>query len=224
MRELAVNTFLTLDGVMQAPGGPDEDTSGGFEHGGWSVNFWDESMMEAMGEATSGPFDMLLGRRTYEIMAAHWPHASAEEGADTFNNARKHVASATLAGELEWQNSTLIEGDVAKAVAELKQEDGPELQVHGSRTLIQTLLENELVDELRLWIFPVVLGSGMRLFGEGTVPSGLELTASRVSSTGVVMATYRAGGKVEVGSFALEVPGEAEVGHRGANAAGTAGN
>ena len=200
MRNLIVNTFLTLDGVMQAPGGPEEDTDGGFEHGGWSFGYWDESMQEVMGELMGKPFDLVLGRRTYEIFAAHWPHTD-EPGADVLNGATKHVASTTLT-ELEWQNSHLIEGDVPAGVQALKAQDGPELQVHGSASLIQTLLRHRLVDELRVLIFPVVLGHGKRLFGDGAVPDGLEMTSSRVSSSGVVMATYRTGQEIKSGSFA----------------------
>ena len=203
MRRLLVNTFLTLDGVMQAPGGPEEDRSGGFAHGGWSVNYWDERMGEVMGEALSRPFALVLGRRTYDIFAAHWPHASEEEGAATFNEATKYVASRSNP-TLEWANSELIEGDAAEGVAALKAEDGPELQVHGSSDLLQTLIRHGLVDEFRLWIFPVVVGSGKRLFGDGTSAAGLRLVDSTVSSTGVVMGTYEPAGELVTGSFALE--------------------
>jgi dihydrofolate reductase len=157
MRDLVVLTFLSLDGVMQAPGGPEEDPDGGFEHGGWSVGYWDEQLDKAMGESMSPPFDLVLGRKTYEIFAAYWPHAD-EPGADLLNNATKHVASTTL-DELRWENSRLIEGDVADDIRAIKEEDGPELQVHGSANLIQTLLEHGLVDEFRLKIFPLVLGT-----------------------------------------------------------------
>ena len=203
MRRLLVNTFLTLDGVMQAPGGPEEDRSGGFAHGGWSVNYWDERMGEVMGEALSRPFALVLGRRTYDIFAAHWPHASEEEGAATFNEATKYVASRGNP-TLEWANSELIEGDAAEGVAALKAEDGPELQVHGSSDLLQTLIRHGLVDEFRLWVFPVVVGSGKRLFGDGTSAAGLRLVDSTVSSTGVVMGTYEPAGELVTGSFALE--------------------
>ena len=212
MRKLVVNTFLTLDGVMQAPGGPEEDPSGGFEHGGWSVNYWDADMEEVMADATSGPFDLLLGRKTYEIFAAHWPY-SDDPGAERFNRARKHVASTTLE-VLDWENSRLIEGDIAAAIRRLKEEDGPELQVLGSWQLIQALTVHDLVDEYGLLIFPVVLGSGKRLFGEGAAPAGLELSRSKVFSTGVVMATYRRAAGIETGSFALEQPSEAEIQRR----------
>jgi dihydrofolate reductase len=203
MRKLSVNAFLTLDGVMQAPGGPEEDTSGGFAHGGWSVAYWDERMGEVMGEALARPFALVLGRRTYDIFAAHWPHASEEEGASTFNDATKYVASRGNP-TLEWANSELIEGDAAAGVAALKAEDGPELQVHGSSDLLQTLIRHGLVDEFHLWVFPVVVGSGKRLFGDGTSAAGLRLVESTVSSTGVVMGTYEPAGELVTGSFALE--------------------
>jgi dihydrofolate reductase len=202
MRALVVLSFVTLDGVMQAPGGPEEDPSGGFQHGGWSVGYWDEQMEKAMGESMSPPFDLVLGRKTYELFAAHWPN-SADPGAELLNMATKHVASTTLT-ELEWENSKLIEGDVPGGIRALKEEDGPELQVHGSANLIRTLLEHGLVDEFRLKIFPLVLGTGKRLFDGGTVPAGLEVTSSQVSSTGVIMATYRSGAEIKYGSFAPE--------------------
>src|SRR5688572_22729339 len=189
MRKLVVSTFLTLDGVMQAPGGPEEDPTGGFEHGGWSVNYWDDAMGARMSKAFETPFDLLLGRKTYEIFAAHWPHAREQPGAAELNGARKYVAARTL-DSVEWENSSLLEGDVAEAVARIKEEDGPEIQVHGSSNLIQTLLEADLVDELRLMIFPVVLGSGKRLFGDGAFPAGLRLVDSTTSSTGVLITTY----------------------------------
>ena len=203
MRKLIVSTFLTLDGVMQAPGGPDEDNDGGFAYGGWSVNYWDDDMGQFMNEATSKPFAMVLGRKTYDIMAAHWPSAPEETGAKVFNEATKYVASRSRP-TLEWSNSVLIEGDAAEGLAALKNEDGPELQVHGSSNLIQTLLRNNLVDEYRLMIFPVVVGSGKRLFSEGAVPAGLRLVDSKVSTTGVVIGTYEPAGEIVTGSFALE--------------------
>jgi dihydrofolate reductase len=202
MRELIVNTFVTLDGVMQAPGGPQEDPSGGFEHGGWSFGYWDEPMQEAMGETMGHPFDLVLGRRTYEIFAAFWPNAGDDAAAAPLNHAAKHVASRTLSGELGWQNSRLIEGDVAEGVRALKAQDGPELQVHGSADLLQTLIGAGLVDEFRVWIFPLVLGTGKRLFGSGTVPEGLELARSQTSSSGVIMTAYRTGAEIKSGSFA----------------------
>ncbi|HEX3196903.1 MAG TPA: dihydrofolate reductase family protein, partial [Propionibacteriaceae bacterium] len=166
MRKLIVSTFVTLDGVMQAPGGPGEDDEGGFTHGGWSVNYWDDQMGQVMGKATSRPFAMVLGRRTYDIMAAYWPTAPEETGAKVFNDATKYVASRGRP-TLEWSNSVPIEGDAADGLAALKREDGPELQVHGSANLIQTLLEHDLIDALRVFVFPVVLGKGKRLFEAG---------------------------------------------------------
>jgi dihydrofolate reductase len=213
MRKLIVNTFVSLDGVMQAPGGPEEDPTGGFEHGGWSVTQWDDLMREAMGETMGKPFDLVLGRKTYEIFAAHWPHTD-DPPAEQLNNATKHVASTTLQGPLDWANSHLIEGDVPTGVARIKEQDGPELQVHGSANLIQTLLENDLIDEFRLFIFPLVLGKGKRLFSDGTIPANLRLTDSKVSSTGVMVNTYERAGEVPIGSFALEEPTEAEVERR----------
>ena len=200
MRKLIVSTFLTLDGVMQAPGWPGEDDEGGFEYGGWSVNYWDDRMGQVMADATSRPFAMVLGRKTYDIMAAHWPQAREEEGATVFNEATKYVASRSRPA-LEWSNSVLIERDAADGLAALKKEDGPELQVHGSANLIQTLLRHNLVDEYRLWVFPVVIGSGKRLFSDGTIPAGLRLVNSTVSTTGVVIGTYEPAGEIVTGSF-----------------------
>jgi len=200
MRRLVVSTFLTLDGVMQAPGGPGEDDSGGFTHGGWSVRYWDEHMGQVMGAAMSAPFDLVLGRRTYDIFAAYWPTAPEEAGGKVFNEATKYVASRGRP-TLEWSNSVLIEGDAAEGLAKLKEEDGPELQVHGSANLTQTLLAHDLVDRFRLMVFPVVIGSGKRLFAEGTLPGALKLVDSRVSTTGVLIATYEPAGEIVTGSF-----------------------
>ena len=202
MRKLIVNTFLTLDGVMQAPGGPGEDDSDGFAHGGWSVNYWDDKMGEVMGETMSVPFDLVLGRKTYDIFAAHWPHAD-EADAKPLNDATKYVASRSRP-KLEWAKSVLIEGDAAEGIAALKKTDGPELQVHGSGNLIQTLLRNNLVDKFNLWVFPLVIGSGKRLFADGTIPAGLKLVDSTVSSTGVMMGRYEPAGEVVTGTFALD--------------------
>ena len=203
MRKLLVSTFLTLDGVMQAPGGPEEDDSGGFAYGGWSVRYWDEMMGQVMSEAMSAPFDLVLGRRTYDIFAAYWPHAPEEAGAKPLNDATKYVASRSRP-TLEWKESVLIEGDAAEGIMELKRGDGPELQVHGSGNLIQTLLRHNLVDQYRLWVFPVVIGSGKRLFSDGTIPSGLKLLDSKVSTTGVVIGTYEPAGEIVTGSFAVD--------------------
>jgi dihydrofolate reductase len=216
MRKLTVNTFMSLDGVMQAPGGPDEDPTGGFEHGGWGVNYMDDEMMGQVAEAA--PYELLLGRGTYEIFAAHWPY---DEGpiADRLNGTRKHVASTTLE-RVEWNNSTLINGDVAEYVAHLKEQDGPEIQVHGSPGLIQTLLEHDLIDEFRLWIFPVVIGTGKRFFGEGTIPAAMKLVSSKVSKTGVTINSYERAGDIDPGSFEFDEPTEAELERRQRFAAG----
>jgi dihydrofolate reductase len=212
MRKLSVNTFLTLDGVMQAPGGPEEDPSGGFAHGGWSANYWDDQMGQVMGEAMSTPFDLLLGRRTYEIFAAHWPYVD-DPFAKPLNDATKYVASRTLRS-LDWSNSVLIEGDVGEEIATLKQQEGPEIQVHGSANLIQTLLRHNLIDHYRLWTFPVVMGPGKRLFADGTIPAALKLVDSKISTTGVVIATYEPTGEIVTGSFALDEPTDAEIQRR----------
>jgi dihydrofolate reductase len=200
MRELLVSTFLTLDGVMQAPGGPEEDDSDGFAYGGWSVNFWDERMGEVMGETMGKPFDLVLGRKTYEIFAAYWPNAPEEAGAKPLNDATKYVASRSNP-PLTWDRSVLIEGDVAEGVAALKKGDGPELQVHGSGNLIQTLMRHNLVDRYSLWVFPVVIGSGKRLFADGTIPGALRLVDSKVSTTGVTIGTYEPAGELVTGTF-----------------------
>jgi dihydrofolate reductase len=210
MRILAVNTFMSLDGVMQAPGGPDEDPTGGFELGGWGASYFDDEMLGQVAE--SAPYELLLGRGTYEIFAAHWPY---DEGpvADQLNSTRKHVASTTL-DHVDWNNSVLIRGDVADYVRKLKSQDGPEIQVHGSPGLIQTLLEHDLIDEYRLWIFPVVIGTGKRFFGDGTIPAGLKLVDSKVSKTGVTINTYQRAGDVKPGSFEFDEPTEAELERR----------
>jgi dihydrofolate reductase len=212
MREFVAIAQVSLDGVMQAPGGPEEDPSGGFRYGGWSAPFFDEVLGQAAAEAFEKPFELVLGRKTYEIFAAYWPY---QEGpiADGLNSATKHVASRTLTS-VDWGGSGLLEGDVQTAVAALKQEDGPELWVLGSSNLLQTLLPHGLVDEFQLWVFPVVLGPGKRLFGGDVAPSGLELVDSKVSTTGVIAATYRRTGEVQTGSFAADQPSEREVERR----------
>jgi dihydrofolate reductase len=210
MTKLAINSFVSLDGVMQSPGGPDEDPTGGFTLGGWGASYFDEEMMAQVAE--SDPYELLLGRGTYEIFAAHWPY---DEGpiADRLNSTRKHVASTTLK-QVEWNNSTLITGDVAEYVTTLKSQNGPELQVHGSPGLIQTLLEHDLIDEFRIWIFPVVIGTGKRLFGDGTIPGALKLVDSKVSKTGVTLNNYERAGDVNPGSFEFDEPTEAEIERR----------
>jgi len=215
MRKVVVLSFITLDGVMQAPGGPEEDPTGGFSHGGWVVGYFDDFLGKVMVEQMSKPFDLLLGRKTYEIFAAHWPSVKTSEDpiAAGINNAKKYVATQTLK-KLEWSNSELVKGDVAKEVRKLKEQDGPEIQVHGSGNLIQTLLKHDLVDELWLKIFPITLGKGKRLFAEGTIPVGFKLLESQIAPSGAIVATFVRAGEVRTGSFALKVPTEVELARR----------
>lgn len=210
MRRLIASTFVSLDGVLQAPGGPDEDPSGGFALGGWSFAFWDEVMGRNMDGFDGKDRELVLGRRTYEIFEAHWPYQPADdETARTLNAARKHVASRTLA-TLQWQNATLLGADVPAAVAALKAQPGPDLQIIGSGGLIRSLQDGALIDEFHVWTFPVVLGTGKRLFGPGARPGALRLLRSQVSSTGVVMSAYALAGEVPLGSFAQAEPSEKE--------------
>jgi dihydrofolate reductase len=199
--KLVVGTQLSLDGVMQGPGGAEEDQDGGFDQGGWSVNYWDEKMGEIMNGQFADADALLLGRKTYEIFAAHWPNVDAEGDpvATKLNNMPKYVASRTL-DAVEWNNSTLLSGDVAEAVETLKKERGDVLMMQGSHDLIQTLLAHDLVDEFWLWTFPLVLGDGKRLFGDGTIPRALELTTAETSSTGVQMFRYERAGEIDHGS------------------------
>lgn len=198
MRKLIVLTFLTLDGVMQAPGGPEEDAMGGFSYGGWTVPYFDDFLGEVMGEQMGKPFDLLLGRKTYEIFAAYWPFQT-DPGAAGINNATKYVASHNPILS-DWKTTVHIK-NVAQDVKKLKEGEGPEIQVHGSSNLIQTLLQHDLVDELWLKIFPVVLGSGKRLFGEGALPAGFNLLECSSSPSGVIIASYARAGEVKTGSF-----------------------
>jgi dihydrofolate reductase len=215
MRKLIVLSFITMDGVMQAPGGPEEDPTGGFKHGGWVAGYFDDFLGKVMDKQMNKTFDLLLGRKTYEILAAHWPYVntSGDPVAAGINNAKKYVASKTLT-KLDWKNSKLIKGDVGKEVKKLKDQDRPEIQVHGSGDLIQTLLKHDLVDELWLKIFPITLGIGKRLFAEGTIPAGFKLLESEISPSGVIVTTYGRAGEVRTGSFALETPTEAELARR----------
>ena len=198
MRKIIVLSFVTLDGVMQGPGGPTEDTSGDFTYGGWTVPYFDEFLGNVMSEQMSQPFDLLLGRKTFEIFASYWPD-HPEEGAG-INNATKYVVSNTLT-EHNWRKSVFLNGDVAEEIQKLKLEDGPDLQVHGSGNLIQTLMEHDLVDEFWLKIFPVTLGMGKRLFHQGTIPAAFTLVDSKTSPSGVIVATFQRAGDVKTGSF-----------------------
>ena len=198
MRKIIVLSFMTLDGVIQAPGGPAEDTSGGFKHGGWTVPYFDEFLGSVMAEQMSGPFDLLLGRKTFEIFASYWPE-HVEEGPE-INRATKYVASLTMTSH-EWEKSVFLSGDVPNEIRRLKEGDGPDLQVHGSGELIQTLLQYDLVDEFWLKIFPVTLGEGKRLFDKGTIPAAYTLVDSKTSPSGVMVATFKRAGDVQTGSF-----------------------
>jgi len=202
---LTLTTFLTLDGVMQAPGAPDEDRSGNFHHGGWLVPYFDDDMTRIVTQAFANADAFLLGRRTYEIFAAHWPRVTDPNDtiAAALNRLPKYVVSKSLKNA-EWKGTTVIGGDIAKHVGELKKRHSREIQVHGSGDLAQTLIANDLVDDYHLWLYPVVLGSGKRLFDPGAVPAALTLTDSRRTSTGVVVNTYRRAGKPTYGSFALD--------------------
>jgi dihydrofolate reductase len=195
MREVVVLTFVSLDGVMQAPGGEGEDPSGDFDLEGWTVPYFDEVAGNEMSKQMGQPFDLLLGRKTYEIFASYWPHHDSP-----INEAKKYVVSNS-AVNTDWEETIQIKGDVVAEIEKLKQQDGPMLQVHGSSNLIQTLLANDLADQLWLKVFPVTLGKGKRLFGEGTISAAFRLTDSKISPSGVIIASYRREGEVELGSF-----------------------
>lgn len=213
MRKIIAATFVSLDGVMQAPGGPQEDPVGGFKFGGRTFHYWDDVMGAAMGETFSKPFALLLGRKTYDIFAAHWPYQKNDPIADSFNAVTKYVATHRP-DTLSWQNSQPLGSDVVATLRRMKQEDGPDLLIQGSSELIQTLLANDLIDEISLLIFPLVLGKGKKLFGSGAMPAAFKLTRSQASTTGVLMASYERSGEIKTGSFAPEQPSEAEIERR----------
>lgn len=215
MRKVVVAAFLSLDGVMQAPGGPEEDRTGGFDLGGWSTPYFDEQVGAMMEELFASPFDLLLGRRTYDIFAGHWPVAAladspADEGtremARMFNRVTKYVATHAPGG-LDWENTEWLGPDAAARIAELKQGEGPDLLVQGSAQFIQTLLAADLVDRFRLVIVPVTLGKGKRLFGEGAAPGGLRLAKQSRSPSGALLVDYDRAGEVATGTFALSSDG-----------------
>jgi dihydrofolate reductase len=224
MRKVVVGAFVSLDGVMQAPGAPQEDPTGGFRHGGWTVPYWDDVTGAAMDETFSVPFDLLLGRKTYDIFAAYWPYVQMDpkasdfaalnvEIARQFNAITKFVATHRPES-LTWQNSRGLGTDVVAAVRELKKQDGPTLLTQGSSELVHLLLTHDLVDELRLLTYPLVLGRGKRLFGTDAAPAALRLVTSKVSPNGTVIATYARAGEVKTGSFAMEQPTAAETERR----------
>jgi dihydrofolate reductase len=214
MRRLVASTFVSLDGVMQAPGGPEEDPTGGFASGGWTFNYWDE----AMGLSASG-FDgkdreLVLGRKTYEIFEAHWPYQTADDPtAQALNAARKHVASRTLQA-LNWENSSLLGENVIESITALKAQPGYDLQIIGSGNLVQSLQAASLIDEYNVWVFPVILGRGKRLFEATAKPGALRLVSTQASSTGVVMTTYVPVGNIPLGSFAQAAPSAKEIDRR----------
>ncbi len=215
MRRIIVATFISLDGVMQAPGGPEEDPTGGFTLGGWTAPYFDEALGASLGEIFGRPFDLLLGRKTYDIFAAHWPHVTDPKDpiAGVFNRVTKYVASRSNP-KLTWQNSRLLGKDTVASLKKLKGEDGSDLLVQGSSELLQTLWRNGLIDEFSVLVFPLVLGKGKRLFPDGAVQAGLKLVRAQSYPTGVIVATYRPDGAVKTGSFQLAEPSEAELERR----------
>ncbi|MGU3495359.1 dihydrofolate reductase family protein [Xanthobacteraceae bacterium A53D] len=215
MRKVIVGAFQSLDGVMQAPGGPEEDPIGGFTFGGWATSYFDDAMGAAVGEMFAKPFDLLLGRKTYDIFAAHWPYAGADDPiGPLFDRITKFVATRDPDRALSWQNSRTLGPDVVASLRTLKQEDGPDLLTQGSTDLLKTLLATDLVDELNVFTFPVVLGKGKRLFGEATLPAALKLEGSHTSGSGVVISKYLRSGAIVTGSFEFETPTEAELERR----------
>ena len=224
MRNITVSAFISLDGVVQAPGGPHEDPSGGFDHGGWTTRYADEVIGAAIDESFAKPFDLLLGRNTYDIFAAHWPHVETDpsaEGfneqdasiAELFNRVTKYVATHSP-DTLSWENSQWLGEDVVATLRGLKEEEGPDLWLWGSSRLIQPLLTADLIDEFQLLFYPLVLGKGKRLFDSGTMPAAFQLVKSTTSPNGVLIATYKRAGEIEIGSFALDPPSEAELERR----------
>jgi dihydrofolate reductase len=203
MRKIIVIEFISLDGVMQAPGGPDEDISNDFSYGGWIVRYFDEFMGRVIMKQMSQPFDLLLGRKTYELFASYWPHAAPSDRpfAPALNNARKYVASKTME-KPKWKNSQVIRGDIVEEIGHLKKEDGAPLQVHGSGALVQTLMKHDLIDEFWLKICPITLGPGKRLFAEGAIPAAFRLTECEVSPLGVIVVSYARSGEIKTGSMA----------------------
>jgi dihydrofolate reductase len=224
MRRIVASVFVSLDGVMQAPGGPEEDPTGGFRYGGWTTTYWDDTTGAVMEELFSAPFDLLLGRRTYDIFAAYWPYRETDRTASdfeklnadiatAFNRVVKYVATHSP-DTLSWQNSRWLGKDVVTSLRDLKKEDGPVLLIQGSSALVQQLLAADLIDEVRMLIFPLVLGRGKRFFGEGTTPAALKPLKSTVSRNGVIIASYERAGEIRTGSFGAETPSAAEIERR----------
>jgi len=203
MRKIITTTFVTLDGVMQAPGGPDEDRDGGFAYGGWQISFPSDEMMDSrLTSIMNAPFELLLGKTTYDIFASYWPRAKTDlEVATPFNNTKKYVVSKDFF-DPSWSNSICITGDVVGEIKKLKAQEAPDLWMWGSGNLIQTLLKHDLIDRMHLWIYPITIGKGKRLFAEGTKPERFELVESKTSTTGVIIATYEPTGALKMGSSA----------------------
>lgn len=202
MRKIITTTFLTLDGVMQAPGGSEEDTASGFKYGGWQAPVLDNSLMSTMGEWLAQPFELLLGRVTYDIFAGYWPTAkNADFVAVPFNATKKYVVTNNADFNTTWNNSTVVSGDVVTELKKLKAMDGPDLWVHGSGNLIQTLLQNDLIDRMHLWIHPVTIGSGKKLFADGTVPRTWKMVGSKVGQAGVILTSYEPAGELKTGTI-----------------------
>jgi len=215
MRKIIVGAFVSLDGVMQAPGGPEEDPIGGFRFGGWVAPFFDEKMGESVGETFAKPFDLLLGRKTYDIFAAHWPYAAADDPiGPLFDRIDKFVATRNPAFAPTWQNSHVLGPDAVAAVRALKAGEGPNLLTQGSTEFLKALFENDLVDEIHVSIFPVILGKGKRLFADASFPHALTLISSKTSDTGVTMNQYARAGEVATGSFEFDTPTDAELERR----------
>jgi dihydrofolate reductase len=215
MRKIIVGAFVSLDGIMQAPGGPDEDPIGGFQYGGWACPYFDKSLGEAVDDMFAKPFDLLLGRKTYDIFAAHWPYVGPDDPiGPLFDRINKYVATRNPNLTLAWHNSHALGPDAVAAVRTLKSEDGPDLLTQGSTDFLKSLFENGLVDEINISVFPLVLGKGKKLFGDGVVPTALKLVSSKVSGSGVTINKYVRAGDIVTGSFAFEQPTEAELERR----------
>ncbi|UPA23512.1 dihydrofolate reductase family protein [Shinella oryzae] len=215
MRKLIVSAFISLDGVMQAPGGPQEDPIGGFRFGGWVAPYFDETAGSVIDELFARPFDLLLGRKTYDIFAAHWPYADANDPiGPLFDRVTKYVATRNPAFRTAWQNCQTLGADAVAAVKALKGGDGPDLLTQGSPDFLRTLFENDLVDEINVFVFPVILGKGKRLFGDASFPRALTLESSRTSQNGIVISRYVRAGDVATGSFEFDTPTDAELERR----------
>ncbi len=215
MRKLIVSAFTSLDGVMQAPGGPQEDPIGGFRFGGWVAPYFDEAAGAVIGELFARPFDLLLGRKTYDIFAAHWPYADANDPiGPLFDRVTKYVATRNPGFRTTWQNSQTLGSDAIAAVKALKSGDGPDLLTQGSSDFLRTLFENDLVDEINVFVFPVILGKGKRLFGDASFPRALTLESSRTSQNGIVISRYVRAADVTTGSFQFDKPTDAELERR----------